>query len=283
MSSPSSPDTAEFILHPTDFSPGSNLALAHALRLAVRNRCRLDLLHVGREGEDNLDEFPSVREMLSQWGMVPEHASRSDVRHLGVDVGKVVCTEGKVPQAIDSFCQQKPVDLIVLSTAGRHGIAAWLHPSTAEQIAKQVAQSSIPTLFVPDSAKGCVSLDSGEVALEHILVPVDHTPSAQKAVDRALVALSRFGGAHADLTLLHVGKAENFPEIQLPQGNFKIHRIAREGDPAAEILATATEIDASAIVMVTAGTEGLLDVLRGTTTEQVLRHAGCPLLAVPAF
>lgn len=274
---------AEFILHPTDFSAGSSLALAHALRLAVSNRCRLDLLHVGKEGDDNLDEFPSVREMLTQWGLVPENASRSDVRHLGVNVGKVVCTEGKVPQAIDSYCQQKPVDLIVLSTAGRHGLAAWLRPSTAEQIAKQVAQSSIPTLFVPESSQGCVSQETGEVALKHILVPVDHTPSAQKAVDRALVALSRFGGEHSDLTLLHVGKAEDFPQIELPEGNFKIHRIARQGDAAAEILTTAKEIQASAIVMVTAGSEGILDVLRGTTTDQVLRHAECPLLAVPSF
>ena len=275
-------DTAEFILHPTDFSEASNLALAHALRLAVSNKCRLDLLHVGKP-EDGNEEFPSVRDLLIKWGMLAEHAPRLAVKQLGVDVGKIICKEGAVPSAIDNYCQHKPVDLIVLSTAGRHGLAAWLHPSTAGQIAKQVAQSSIPTLFVPEKCNGCVEPDTGKVVMEHVLVPVDHSPSAGKAVERALVALSRFGSAHADLTLLHVGKAENFPELHIPTGSAKVHRVARPGDPAAEILATAKEIDASAIIMVTAGTEGMLDVLRGSTTDQVLRHANCPLLAVPSF
>ena len=37
------------------------------------------------------------------------------------------------------------------------------------------------------------------------------------------------------------------------------------------------------IVMPTAGHQGFLDVLRGSTTERVLRHAVCPVLAVRAF
>jgi nucleotide-binding universal stress UspA family protein len=33
--------------------------------------------------------------------------------------------------------------------------------------------------------------------------------------------------------------------------------------------------------MPTRGREGILDALRGSVTEQVLRRAECPLLAVP--
>lgn len=33
--------------------------------------------------------------------------------------------------------------------------------------------------------------------------------------------------------------------------------------------------------MVTAGRHGILDALRGTHTEQVLRRVHCPVLAVP--
>jgi nucleotide-binding universal stress UspA family protein len=33
--------------------------------------------------------------------------------------------------------------------------------------------------------------------------------------------------------------------------------------------------------MVTAGHEGILDTLRGSISEQVLRHSPCPVLAVP--
>jgi len=37
------------------------------------------------------------------------------------------------------------------------------------------------------------------------------------------------------------------------------------------------------IVMATKGRQGFLDVVRTSTTEQVLRRAPIPLLAVPAF
>jgi nucleotide-binding universal stress UspA family protein len=37
------------------------------------------------------------------------------------------------------------------------------------------------------------------------------------------------------------------------------------------------------MMMATAGHEGILDALRGSVTQQVLRQAPCPLLAVPAM
>lgn len=39
---------AEHILHPTDFTKDSEVALAHALKLALTNRTSLHLLHVGK-------------------------------------------------------------------------------------------------------------------------------------------------------------------------------------------------------------------------------------------
>jgi len=38
---------------------------------------------------------------------------------------------------------------------------------------------------------------------------------------------------------------------------------------------------ANLIGMATAGHHGLLDALRGSTTERVLRQAPCPVLAIP--
>ncbi len=40
--------------------------------------------------------------------------------------------------------------------------------------------------------------------------------------------------------------------------------------------------DAHLIAMTTHGHDGFPDVLRGSVTDQVLRGAPCPLLAVPA-
>jgi nucleotide-binding universal stress UspA family protein len=48
-----------------------------------------------------------------------------------------------------------------------------------------------------------------------------------------------------------------------------------------EILAATDLIGAELIVMPTAGRAGVFEALRGSTTERVLRHASCPILAVP--
>jgi nucleotide-binding universal stress UspA family protein len=56
----------------------------------------------------------------------------------------------------------------------------------------------------------------------------------------------------------------------------------RQGSPSTEILDAAEEISANLIIMVTDGAHGYLDILRGTTSENVLRKAPCPVLTVPA-
>ena len=48
------------------------------------------------------------------------------------------------------------------------------------------------------------------------------------------------------------------------------------------IVQVAEEVAADLVVMATAGHEGFLDALRGSTTEQVLRQAKRAMLAVPA-
>ena len=57
-------EPAKYILHATDFSPGSELAFAHALRIALSNKSRLTLMHVGEARHAEWDSFPHVRETL---------------------------------------------------------------------------------------------------------------------------------------------------------------------------------------------------------------------------
>lgn len=272
------------ILHPTDFSPASNLALAHALRLALTNQAELRIYHVSNDAQDDdWEQFPSVREILSQWGMIPKDAGRSAVTALGIQIEKIIDNSNSVADAIEQYCGLHPIDMIVLSTTGRDGIFAWIKPSTAENIATKVASMMIPVLFVPANCKGCVSLESGSVAMEHILVPVDHEPDSDAALDAGLRALDAYGSEKSNLTLLHVGSAAKFPRIAIDEKKREIQRIVRQGHPAAEILNAAEECDANLIIMVTAGTHGWKDAIRGTTTAQVLREAKCPVLAIPSF
>ncbi len=284
---------ARFILHPTDFSTESSVALAHAVRIAVNNKATLELLHVETDpaaNEDDQDDvpdedwnqFPSIRTMLETWRLIPSGDARSDVSDLGIEISEVVSYGADVPEAIAEYCQRRPIDMVVLSTSGRDGFASLLMPSTAERVANKVSNLSIPTLFVPKHSRGCVDVETGRVTMNHVLVPVDHELDAEEAVERGLRAMAAFGDEQADLSLLHVGAESDFPHVEIPDSSRNVRRISQQGDPATEILSVARDTKVNLIIMVTDGEQGLLDILRGTTTEKVLRHAPCPVLAIPA-
>jgi nucleotide-binding universal stress UspA family protein len=52
------------------------------------------------------------------------------------------------------------------------------------------------------------------------------------------------------------------------------------GEPTTALVEAIREFDPDLVVMTTAGHHGFMDVLRGSTTERVLRAIPCPLLAV---
>jgi len=56
--------------------------------------------------------------------------------------------------------------------------------------------------------------------------------------------------------------------------------LVRDGRAHLEIIAAADDIEADLIVMATHGFTGLKHVLLGSTAEQVVRHAHCPVLTV---
>jgi nucleotide-binding universal stress UspA family protein len=271
-------DLAGFILNLTDFSPPSELAFAHALRLAVTSKAMLTLIHVGESGEREWDQFPAVRQTLERWGLLQAGSRRADIGKLGVQIEKVI-DAGDVMAAISRYSVAHPVDLLVLAAEQRSGLAGWLKSSVAERAARSI---SLPTLFVPARGRSCVSMEDGSVTMNQVLIPVDHAPRAGGAIERGLRAIRAFGNADSRLTLLHVGKESEFPDVHIPSGTGHVARMVRQGSPVTEILAAAEEITANLIIMVTQGADGFLDALRGTTTEKVLRHAPCPVLAVPA-
>ena len=269
------------VLHPTDFTEASQLAFAHALRVAVTDHAGLSILHVNPGQEDTpWNQYPSVRSMLERWGILERGSPRSEVfDKLGIRVEKVEGHDKHIADAIVGYLQRRPFDMIVLATRGREGMPRWLKPSISEPVARR---AHVMTLFVPQDCTGCVSPDDGTVTMDQVLIPVDHQPAPQPAIARAVQALELFGGEDSMLTLLHVGNEGNAPQVTLPsEGSWNCAQFTRPGDPVEVILKTAEEMTANLIIMVTEGRQGFLDALRGTTTEQVVRRAPCPVLAVP--
>jgi nucleotide-binding universal stress UspA family protein len=200
---------------------------------------------------------------------------------LGIHVDKVNLTARSAAGGIADYLEKRPHDLVVLATEGREGLPAWLHPSTAERVARR---SDALTLFVPRGARGFVSPADGTTSLRRILVPVAAHPDPRPAVVYAARAAMALGDPPVDIAALHVGADEGLPAFDPPQDPaFSWRRLGRDGDVVEGILASAAEQPADLVVMATAGHEGILDALRGSVTEQVLRGAPCPLLAVPEW
>jgi nucleotide-binding universal stress UspA family protein len=57
--------------------------------------------------------------------------------------------------------------------------------------------------------------------------------------------------------------------------------MTKQGNVTEVILETARQTDADLILMSTDGRNGFLDAVRGSHSERVLRHARCPLHAIP--
>jgi nucleotide-binding universal stress UspA family protein len=239
----------------------------------------LTLLHIGNGKDVDWDAFPSFRETLQHWGLLEKGASRADVAKLGIKVNKIAVTGSSVAKVLADYCDQHTVDLLVVATEQRGRLADWFSSNSADVAARHVG---VPALLVPAKGRGCVSLESGAVTMNQVLVPIDHEPSADGAVERGLRVIAAGGGPQSQLTLLHVGSETNFPKVSIPSGPWRVVRSVRKGNPAKEILAAAEECEADLLIMVTEGTEGLLEGLRGSTTEAVLRGASCPVLTVPA-
>ena len=135
---------------------------------------------------------------------------------------------------------------------------------------------------------------------QHILVPVDFSADAGRALDRAVGLAQQF---QARLTLLHVIYLPDAAEVNLAAYLRKVEsemeqemaacekrvadagvavdaRIVR-GAPSPKIVETAAEQQVDLIVMGTHGRTGLQHLLIGSVAERVIRLAPCPVMVIP--
>jgi len=147
--------------------------------------------------------------------------------------------------------------------------------------------------------------DATKFSLRRILVPLDFSGKSRQALEVAVPLAEQYGGK---VFLVHVveppttypyGAAEMAvaplnprPTVEASKG--KLSAMARALIPSAlfgralvltgraylEIIAAADELEADLIVIATHGFTGLKHVLLGSTAEQVVRHAHCPVLTV---
>lgn len=278
-SNPSLQLSLRSVFHPSDFSPASHLAFAHALKIALAAKCKLDIMHVDASHEADWSDFPGVRELLEQWKILPEGSPRDAVLALGMNVHKAIVEDSNVVRGTLNYLASHPADLIVLAVHHHEGRMRWLHRNVGEPIAKESSQT---TLYLPHGTKGFVGSEDGALTLSKILIPVAKKPSPQPSLD-AVAALVRGLGVEAgEITLLHVGDERSVPTWSLPEVPGWEWRVQIEsGNPIDTIVETTAALSADLVVMTTDGPDGFLDGLRGSHTERVLRQTQCPLLVIP--
>lgn len=133
--------------------------------------------------------------------------------------------------------------------------------------------------------------------LKKILVPVDFSDCSKKALAYAIPFAKQF---NAELILIHVIRlyppisemgpveveSEEDARHELESVKIKVGAgirsttVLRRGEAYAEIVDAASEFDADLIILSTHGRCGLARVVKGSTAEQVVRHAHCPVLVV---
>ncbi len=299
------------ILVPTDFSPISRKALEYACTLGTAFGATLHLLHVN----DIAVEAPTLATLFP-----PDRETRTKLlRRLESIAAKVSPpTRGlrchvRAGKAFNEVCQTArdlAADLIITATHGYSGIRRILLGSTTERI---VQHSSCPVLVVREHEREFVpsrphkrARDRRHVRLDRILVPTDFSDYSRSALPYALVFAKHFG---AEVMLLHVvyphyyvtnpdyfssdygplldetrrlAKSDMAKLVRATSfGDVSFKTRIEEGHPVQNILEIAAEWGADLIVTSTHGRTGLAHVLIGSTAEQVVRYAKCPVLVIP--
>jgi nucleotide-binding universal stress UspA family protein len=142
------------ILVPWDGSGWGRRAIPHAMDIALANDSELIILYVFRPPGT---EFADQISLAGQDGQIQQlrHGVEqsltgiaNELRPQGIKVHTLVLENTGVASAICDYVRDENVDLVVMSTHGRTGIARFLFGSVAAKVMEEV---KVPVLLVhPD-------------------------------------------------------------------------------------------------------------------------------------
>ena len=294
------------ILIPLDGSPRAELILGQVARILRRKDSELLLLRVVEiPSEVRLGQAPRAmcraceRERADAQRYIDDLVRKLEERGARVR-GRVV--EGVAAATILEQATQERATLIAMTTHGRTGLSGWLVGSVAEKVARS---SPIPVLLIrsfrPTPLGDLQPATARELPFRRILVPTDGSPAAAAAIGPAAMLAQLF---EADVAALHVeipmpiGEMGYAPVVNATPsekdpvtaeaadrfGDFGLtaKRYTVVGYPAEVILDLTHSEEIDLIAMATHGRSGFSRWFLGSVAERVLRHAGVPLLLVPA-
>lgn len=293
------------ILCPTDFSEASRHALEHAVMLAKWYDSQITALHViyvplvrqppifgaafvdmAQEADSNVCRYD---EALNRW-LKP--AQQAGIRT------EIVVDAGDPARMILERARSRRADLIVMGTHGLSGFERFMLGSVSERVLRR---ADCPVMTVPPAAE---APGTGRAPYKQLLCPVDFSQPSLSALQ---FAFSLAEESRARLTILHVFDwppddelvveqfdATQFRRVVEQQLRARLDALVTEdarqwctpatsvayGKPYREILDLAANEAADLIVMGVHGRNPLDLTLFGSTTNQVVRRASCPVLTL---
>jgi nucleotide-binding universal stress UspA family protein len=289
--------TIRRVLCPIDFSDVSRRALAHAVAIGRWFGAHLTLLHVGSPGSPpalyadvsapDLQHLQELKDRVQTW--------LSGACAAGL-VSDIVIGEGDPAACI--LKSAAGADLIVMGTHGRGGFERLVLGSVAEKVLRK---ANCPVMTVPPQA-----IATSKLPFRHVLCPVDFSESSIVALQ---LAFSLTHVADTGLTILHVFewtsdeasarrvlKESEFHRQWGAETRQRLEDLIPEdvrnwcepnprleyGKVYEQILRLAATGQVDLIVMGVNGRNPLDVKLFGSTTNQVVRRATCPVLTLRA-
>lgn len=286
------------ILCPVDFSDTSHHALEHAAALAGWYESRLTVLHVIAPAffeppvlfADFAGPVPSAEDRAYLAERVRSWAAAASPPGLAVET---LLQQGPPARRILEYATADRSDLIVLGTHGRTGFEHLLLGSVAEKVLRK---ARCPVLTVPGKSS------RAHLPYKRLLCAVDFSEPSLAAF-RFAVSIAQEAGAH--LTVVHAVEwpmDEDMAALDTPafrrvvedQARTRVAELVTDevrtwcevetaipyGKPYREILNIAQRDAADLIVMGVHGRYALDLMLFGSTTNQVVRRAPCPVLTL---
>ena len=279
MNSPQAcPVTAvEKIFLAIDRSEYSEGAVREAINFAKRCSSRLYAMSV-------LETNPEFETIGSKFFEKEEKEARQHLESVKARARSegVTCDtellEGEEPyRSIVNAATEKNVDMIVIGRRGRRGLAKLLIGKVASKV---IGHAPCKVLVVPRAAV---------ITYQNILVATDGSTHANAAVQEAIAIAKRCRSHLIVLAALRDGS-------ELGEGKNRVNQaveLAHAAGAAAEavtplgrshdvIVETAGGRGVDLIVMGTYGKTGVQKILMGSSTEKVIKAAGCAVLVVKA-
>lgn len=281
------------ILFTTDYSDAAAAALPYATNLARTYGAKIWALHVNPPTINPMTE-PSSWRPLEEAAEIRKKEQTEKLREAMRGMKpEILIAEGDLWSILDATVRNNNIDLIVMGTRGRSGIAKITLGSVAEEIFRSV---SCPVLTVgPNASAG----KAQPGAFSHVVLATGLDPKSGAALPFALSLAQEFV---ADLTLMHVIERPKTCELvqseELNDASLRLLQAmvppdahqwcnpsfaVKHGDTAEEILALAVRKKADLIVLGVHekhGVPGASTHLPISIAHKVVVQAHCPVLTV---